>query len=81
MLASTVQFSRYGRRFIRIFRVHQLVPFERDEGRTKFDHYGLEGRARKPAPSGLNSVPTNLHERKTTFHPATRAGVLMADVR
>ncbi len=47
MLASTVQFSRYGRRLILIFRVHQLVPFERNECRTKFDHYGLEGRAQK----------------------------------
>jgi hypothetical protein len=68
MLASTVQFSRYGRQSNVTLRVHQEVPFEA-LGAEPSLAVTAKKVGYKPAPSGLNSVPTPSDERKTTFHP------------
>jgi hypothetical protein len=80
MLASTVQFSRYGRRSNVYLRVHHLVSFEALDAEPSSTITALKAGPFGPLPQDSTVCLRSHHERETTFHP-TEAGVLVADAR
>jgi hypothetical protein len=80
MLASTVQFSRYGRRSNFDLRVHQQVPFEELDAEPSSTitalKAGLKARSLRTQQCAY-ATRTNERPRSTRL----KAGVLVADVR
>jgi hypothetical protein len=80
MLASTVQFSRYGRRSNVTLRVHHKVPFEALDAEPSLaitaKKVGYEARSLRTQQCAYAFGRTKDH-----VPPDSRVGVLMADVR
>jgi hypothetical protein len=80
MLASTVQFSRYGRRSNSGLRVHRLVPFEELDAEPSSTITALKAGLKARS---LRTQQCAYALRRTKDHvpPGSEAGVLMADAR
>jgi hypothetical protein len=73
MLASTVQFSRYGRRSSCGLRVHHEVPFEELDAEPSSTITALKARLEtSPLPQDSTVCLRISDERKTTFHPTRK---------
>jgi hypothetical protein len=80
MLASTVQFSRYGRRSNFDLRVHQEVPFEELDAEPSSTITALKAGLKARS---LRTQQCAYAARRTKDHvpPDSKVGVLVADVR
>src|ERR1700710_2951013 len=66
MLASTVQFSKYGES---PHLPHRQTPASSEEPHGRYDGHGALQKKQSPVPSGPNSVPTTPHSTRSRSRP------------